>query len=137
MNELVDKYIDKIAPEKLANITTQDQKTIAVRKLYDEATDVDNPNRFKLNVDQDLHGRISNNVCSYDLMDNPKYQRIEECLEILNERLGESEQAHQLMKMKTFANNSQSAYLSMHKKMSSVNRLVAINQAFKDDIDLK
>ena len=127
MNELVDKYIERVSPEKLANITTQDQKTIAVRKLYEEATDVDNPNRFKLNVEQDLHGRISNNVCSYEMMDNPKYQRIEECLEILNERLGESEQAHQLMKMKTFASNSKEAYLSMQRKMSSVNRLVAIN----------
>ena len=67
-------------------------------------------------------------------MDNPKYQRIEECLEILNERLGESEQAHQLMKMKTFASNSKEAYLSMQRKMSSVNRLVAINQAFKNEL---
>jgi hypothetical protein len=89
-----------------------------------------------LNVEQDLHGRISNNVCSYDLMDNPKYEKIEECLEVLNERLGETEQAHQLMKMKTFASNSQSAYLSMQRKMSSVNRLVAINAAARSQESL-
>ena len=73
MNELVDKYIERIPMDKLAFIKTQDQKTLAVRKLYEDATDLDNPNRLKINVEQDLHGRISNNVCSYDLMDNPKY----------------------------------------------------------------
>jgi len=73
MNELVDKYIERIPMDKLAFIKTQDQKTLAVRKLYEDATDLDNPNRSKINVEQDLHGRISNKVCSYDLMDNPKY----------------------------------------------------------------
>lgn len=37
------------------------------------------------------------------------------------------------MKMKTFASGSQSAYLSMQRKMSSVNRLVAINKAARQD----
>jgi hypothetical protein len=40
------------------------------------------------------------------------------------------------MKMKTFASNSQSAYLSMQRKMSSVNRLVAINAAARSQESL-
>jgi hypothetical protein len=51
MNELVDKYIVRIDKAKLSTIKTQDQKTLAVRKLYEDATDLDNPNRNKLNVE--------------------------------------------------------------------------------------
>jgi hypothetical protein len=40
-------------------------------------------------VDIEMHGRIANEVMSYDLMDNPKYNPIQGILEVLNEHFGE------------------------------------------------
>jgi hypothetical protein len=42
-------------------------------------------------VDQVLYGRMFGTIQSYDLMDNPKYQRIETLLRIMNSIFGFSE----------------------------------------------
>ena len=38
-----------------------------------------------------MFGRIKNLVTSYDLMDNPKYEAVEQCLDVLDEDLGETQ----------------------------------------------
>ena len=58
----------------------QDKRIQAVRHLY-----ANHPDR----VDSQMHGRIVNEVMSYSLMDNPKYNPIQGILEVLNEHFGE------------------------------------------------
>ena len=83
--ELSDRHIDLC--ENSENIFLQEEKIKAVKNLYHQATDWDNPNRDKYKVQDEMHGRIVGNVMSYQLMDNEKYHEIEELLEILESGL--------------------------------------------------
>ena len=74
-----------------------------MRDLYEKAIDLDNPKRYLIKLDPEMYGRISNKVCSYDLMNNQKYECVEQCLEVLEEDLGETLQEIQLKKLKTFS----------------------------------
>ena len=49
-----------------------------------------------------MRGRIANEVCSYDLMDNLKYECINPCLDALSETLSATDQELQLRRLKTF-----------------------------------
>lgn len=59
--------------------------------LYDKATNKDNADKAKYitSIDQkEMKGKVMNEICSYDLMDNEKYQRIEYLLSVMKETFG-------------------------------------------------
>jgi hypothetical protein len=59
--------------------------------LYDKATNKNNADRAKFipYLDQkEMKGKVMNEICSYDLMDNEKYQRIEYLLSVMKETFG-------------------------------------------------
>jgi hypothetical protein len=100
ITKLVESHIHCI--EKADKMDTKNEKIEAVRDLYEQAMDKDNPKRDRIKLEQEMFGRIANKVCSYDLMDNEKYECIEPCLEILNETFNETEQEVELKRLKTF-----------------------------------
>jgi hypothetical protein len=68
-----------------------DQQIDALWDLYDKATNPHNADRAKYlpSIDQkEMMGKIMNEICSYDLMDNEKYQRIEFLLSVMKETFG-------------------------------------------------
>ena len=67
IKRLVGKHLDKISEDERSK---KDLQTEAVRKLYEKAIDLNNPKRDEIKLEKDMYGRISNNVCSYDFMNN-------------------------------------------------------------------
>jgi hypothetical protein len=55
--------------------------------LYDKATNKDNADRdhFKTAIKDEMHGRMINEIQSYDYLENAKYKRCEKLLTIMNE----------------------------------------------------
>jgi len=70
------------------SLQTNEEKIAAVRELYDQATNKDNPNRDQVKIEDALRGRISSHVMSYNLMDNPKYKLIEELNDAIEDTFG-------------------------------------------------
>ena len=56
--------------------------------IFYEATDTNNPHHRKIDLQDDMLGRISNETQSYDYQDNMKYQRIVSLIHILAEDFG-------------------------------------------------
>lgn len=70
---------------------SDEQKIDALHDLYDKATNKHNADRDKYlpHIDQnEMKGKVMNEICSYDLMDNEKYQRIEYLLSVMKETFG-------------------------------------------------
>jgi archaellum component FlaC len=84
INELTDMHLDRIEER----CDTIDEKINAVRNLYEQATNKNNPNRFHFKIEPALRGRISSKVMGYNMYDNEKYQLIEELLEAIEESFG-------------------------------------------------
>lgn len=69
----------------------EEQKIDALHDLYDKATNKDNADKAKYipHVDmKEMQGKVMNEIISYDLMDNQKYQRIEYLLSVMKETFG-------------------------------------------------
>lgn len=67
------------------------QKVDALFDLYDKATNKDNADKAKYipHIDmKEMHGKVMNEIISYDLMDNEKYRRIEYLLSVMKETFG-------------------------------------------------
>lgn len=71
-----------------SELRTTDEKINAVRSLYEQATNKNNPNRDQVKIEPALRGRISSNIMSYNMYDNEKYKLIEELLEAIEESFG-------------------------------------------------
>lgn len=70
---------------------TDVQKIDALHDLYDKATNKENADKAKYipHIDEkEMHGKVMNEIISYDLMDNEKYQRIEYLLTVMKETFG-------------------------------------------------
>lgn len=70
---------------------TDEQKIDALFDLYDKATNKDNADKAKYipHIDmKEMQGKVMNEIVSYDLMDNQKYQRIEYLLSVMKETFG-------------------------------------------------
>ena len=74
--ELTDAHIDKIEGIDPDLMTAEDQiKTVL--EYYNQSIDKNNPMRDACVVEEYMHGRMHNQIHSFDLMDNPKYARLE------------------------------------------------------------
>jgi hypothetical protein len=94
-------HLDRI--ENSHRLTSTDDKINAVRKLYDQATNKNNPNRDQVIIEPALRGRISSKIMSYNLYDNEKYQLIEELLDAIEESFHATNDLERRLKhMKTF-----------------------------------
>lgn len=67
-----------------------EEKINALYELWDAGTNKDNAERdeFARILDPDMHGRVMNIYQTYDYLDNDKYKRIEQLLEIMQETFG-------------------------------------------------
>lgn len=93
IEEKYDIHEDIIAqanPDLDFDILTQEQKFAALNALYDKATNKDNAERdnYRTGVRDDMHGRMLNEIQSYNYLENEKYKRCEKLLNIMNENFG-------------------------------------------------
>ena len=84
--ELTDQHITHIANHK--TITGNDAKIAAVLAHYEQATDINNPNRENFHIEPEMSGSIVNNVKTYDLSANPKYESVGRLQNIMDDTLG-------------------------------------------------
>lgn len=72
----------------------------ALNTMYQKATDIDNHARQAMLqiIDPSMLGRLTNDVQSYDYMENDKYNRIETLIGIMKETFGS--EVEELMKQK-------------------------------------
>uniref|UniRef100_A0A7S3IM19 Uncharacterized protein n=1 Tax=Strombidium inclinatum TaxID=197538 RepID=A0A7S3IM19_9SPIT len=95
--ELTDAHIDRIDGIE-PDIMSLEEQIKTVLEYYNQSIDKDNPLRDGCIVDEAMHGRMQNTIHSYDLMDNPKYKRIDRLLDIMQETFGFNEEIHGLIK---------------------------------------
>ena len=105
--ELVEAHQDYIPIEdsvyrdrELADMGVE-EKINALYELWDAGTNKDNAERdaYSGSLDKDMHGRIMSEYQTYDYLDNDKYKRIEQLLDIMQETFGfgkEEEQDEEL-----------------------------------------
>lgn len=67
-----------------------EEKINALYELWDAGTNKDNAERdaYTGQLDKDMHGRIMSVYQTYDYLDNDKYKRIEQLLDIMQETFG-------------------------------------------------
>jgi len=90
LNEFVEMHQDKLQKEKGFVELSDDKKYALLYTMYDKATNKDNAERVQnlTQIDDQMLGRVMNEIQSYDYMDNEKYHRIEKLLEIMKETFG-------------------------------------------------
>lgn len=105
--ELVEAHQDSLPIEnsiyrdrELADMGVE-EKINALYELWDAGTNKDNAERdaYSGQLDKDMHGRIMSEYQTYDYLDNDKYKRIEQLLDIMQETFGfgkEEEQDEEL-----------------------------------------
>ena len=84
--ELTDLHSQHI--ENYDHLFDMDAKIAAVLSHYEQATDMNNPNRLDFNIEPEMNGTIVNKVPSYDLSAHPKYQSVEMLRRIMDETFG-------------------------------------------------
>ena len=94
--ELVEAHEDYLPIEnsiyrdrELADMGVE-EKINALYELWDAGTNKDNAERdaYSGQLDKDMHGRIMSVYQTYDYLDNDKYKRIEQLLDIMQETFG-------------------------------------------------
>jgi hypothetical protein len=94
--ELVDAHQDVLPIEDSVYANRElidmgvEEKINALYELWDAGTNKDNAERdaYSGSLDKDMHGRIMSIYQTYDYLDNEKYKRIEQLLDIMQETFG-------------------------------------------------
>jgi hypothetical protein len=89
--ELVDLHEDRLPVGDLdVDLMGDEEKIAALFELFTRGTDKDNAERLKYEkmLDGRMLGRIMNDIQSYHFLENEKYRRIQQLLQIMNETFG-------------------------------------------------
>ena len=65
-----------------------EQKIKITFMLYDRATNPEHPDRKTYTIGDSMHGRVMNEIKSYNYMDNQKYKKIKQLVDIMKETFG-------------------------------------------------
>lgn len=91
--ELVSAHRDILADMHNIDVMGEEQLIEALNEIYQQAADKHNHEReaYAQLLDEQMFGRIMNDIQSYDYLENEKYSRIQRLLKILQETFGYDE----------------------------------------------
>ena len=64
---------------------TDREKIDKIFEVFNFATDKDNPARVAFELEDQMYGSLMSSVQSYDLMDNPKYKKLQNLIQAMNQ----------------------------------------------------